>query len=907
MAGYTFKGKQKLCFTEVSDFTDFQGIGHDPLYKRFDSVQSVVKKVVAPEFQHFLATPQYIEEDDQISWHINEWKESPQKLVNLTGDERAKYESIKDNTIKAYRNAAQDCEGEDLMILASAIRYFRDDCIYCCDDKVFVVAWGMAPDMRQHKVIGSIIHEFDLVKKYKITFDANINGILVNKLDKSMTRPEGFVLSARDLPQVSPNEGWLFEGWSPSPVGVAVNSDLNFVATYKEIVKPIVPDPPVVEPEPSEEPTLPQQDEPKFYTCNFVTGEHGKAESASSFAKQEGSRLYDTEIPKVKPNNGYEFKRWIPSPDNVLMDSNKTFTAEYTRVPWWKPFWLWLTSLFLGKGCLKWLLWLLLTLFAICLLLFLLKSCNGCSGHHEENGVVPIDSVTASNGRVIEDNGRIKPITGDDGVLPDQGYVVAPVTGEDGEEIPIIRQPGVPNTIANRLFLFMENEIDNIEALAQDFKKAYSEDKYSIIGYDKEVKLLVVQVPENERDQIRQTINSKIPNHKFLVFDEEIYELNGHESTATENMGWHLEAIHLKQGWSITKGSPNVTVAVVDDGIEAGHPIFKGRILDAYNVFTQNNSLSLGQGHGTHTAGLAAGSADYYTKGASGVAPNCKLMPVQVFDNKQCPLSALIAGTMYAIHHGADVVNLSVGPSFKGLNQLPVDQQNEIAKRQFKNVEKLWARVCALAAKKSCILVFAAGNDDILSSIPPENRNASSIVVAAVDKSLYPTDFTNYGPCSDISAPGKGIYSSYPHGGFKSFDGTSMAAPIVSGTIALMKSIKKDLTVEQARNVLYKTGSDVYGFMPPMVLVDKALEGVKRGDFSTPKQREMKYVPDGAGDESAANRASPITDGSPAVGNGPSPSQSNETDYEAIRRLIAKYKQKIEELERLLPQKNRYE
>ena len=387
--------------------------------------------------------------------------------------------------------------------------------------------------------------------------------------------------------------------------------------------------------------------------------------------------------------------------------------------------------------------------------------------------------------------------------MPDQGDIVAPVTGEDGEEIPIIRQPGVPNTIANRLFLFMEDENDNIEALAQDFKKAYPDDKYSIIGYDKEVKLLVVQIPEKERDQIRQTINSKISNHKFLVFDEEIYELNGHVSTASENVGWHLEAIHLKQGWNITKGSANVKVAVIDDGIEAGHPMFKGRITDAYNVFTQNNSLSLGQGHGTHTAGLVAGSADYYSKGAAGVAPKCKLMPVQVFDNSQCPLSALIAGTMYAIHHDADVVNLSIGPSFKGLNQLPVDQQNEIAKRQFKNVEKLWARVCALAAKKNCILVFAAGNDDILSSIPPENRNVSSIVVAAVDKNLCPTDFTNYGPCSDISAPGKGIYSSYPHGDFKSFDGTSMAAPIVSGTIALMKSIKKNLTVEQARNVLY--------------------------------------------------------------------------------------------------------
>lgn len=904
MAGYIFKGKQRLCYTEVSDFTDFQGVGHDPLYKRFDSVQSVVKKFVVPEYQHFLATPQYIEEEDQICWHINEWNDSPQKLVDLTGCERAKYESIKIDTIKAYRNAVQECNGEDLMIMAGAIRYLPDECIYCCDDKVFVVAWGMTPDAHLHKVVGSVIHEFDMVKKYKITFDTNTNGVLIDKLDKSMTRPEGFILSIRDLPKVSANDGWQFDGWVPSPIGLVVDSDLNFVAKYKEIVKPIDPKTPVVpvdEPEFIEEPETPKQDEPKVYTCNFVVGEHGKTETNSSFTKQEGSRLSNTEIPKVIPYKGYEFKRWIPSPDNVLMDSNKTFTAEYTRAPWWKRFWFWLTGLFLGKGCLKWLLWLLLTLLVIALLLFLLRSCNGCSGHYEENGVVPIDSVTTSDGRVIEDNGRIKPITGNDGKLPDQGDIVAPVTGEDGEEIPIIRQPGVPNTIANRLFLFMEDENDNIEALAQDFKKAYPDDKYSIIGYDKEVKLLVVQIPEKERDQIRQTINSKISNHKFLVFDEEIYELNGHVSTASENVGWHLEAIHLKQGWNITKGSANVKVAVIDDGIEAGHPMFKGRITDAYNVFTQNNSLSLGQGHGTHTAGLVAGSADYYSKGAAGVAPKCKLMPVQVFDNSQCPLSALIAGTMYAIHHDADVVNLSIGPSFKGLNQLPVDQQNEIAKRQFKNVEKLWARVCALAAKKNCILVFAAGNDDILSSIPPENRNVSSIVVAAVDKNLCPTDFTNYGPCSDISAPGKGIYSSYPHGDFKSFDGTSMAAPIVSGTIALMKSIKKNLTVEQARNVLYKTGSDVYGFIPPMVLVDKALEGVKRGDFSTPTQREMKPVPDGVGDQSAANRASPI-ESSPDIGNTLTPPKSNETDYEAIRRKIAEYKQKIEELERLLPQ-----
>ena len=715
-----------------------------------------------------------------------------------------------------------------------------------------------------------------------------------------MTRPEGFVLSARDLPQILANEGYEFVEWSPTPVGVTVNSDLNFVATYKKIEKPIIPESPIGPDEGLDD----SAEGPIYYTCNFIAGNNGKTEGISSFTKQENSELLDADIPKVTPNRGYEFKGWTPSPNNLLVDSDKTFTAEYTRLPWWRRFWLWLTSLFIGKGCLKWLLWLLLALLVVGLLFGLLKSCNACSGHPEVNGIVPIDTVATSDGRIIDDNGRIKPITSDDGKLPDQAGIVAPVIGGDGDEIPIIRQPGVPNTIANRLFLFLEDENDNIEALAQDFKEVYPDDRYSIIGYDKEVKLLVVQIPENERDNIRQTINSKIPNHKFIVFDEEIYELNGRISTSTEDIGWHLNAIHLKQGWSITKGSADVIVAIVDDGIEADHPMFKGRIVDAYNVFTQDNRLSLGQGHGTHTAGLAVGCANFYSKGAAGIAPNCKLMPIQVFDNEQCPLSALVAGTMYAIHHGADVVNLSISPSFKGLNQLPVDQQDEIARRQFKNVEKLWSRVCALAAKKNCILVFAAGNDDILSSIPPENRNASSIVVAAVDKNLYPTDFTNYGPCSDISAPGKGIYSSYPRGDFKMFDGTSMAAPIVSGTIALMKSIKKDLTVTQAKNVLYKTGSDVYGFMPPMVLVDKALLGVKRGDFSTPKVREMPSVPDGGGGGSAAIGQQPITDATPISNIDVPVSQDHyETDYDAIRRQIAEYKKKITELEKLLPKR----
>lgn len=74
----------------------------------------------------------------------------------------------------------------------------------------------------------------------------------------------------------------------------------------------------------------------------------------------------------------------------------------------------------------------------------------------------------------------------------------------------------------------------------------------------------------------------------------------------------------------IYKGSSDVKVAIVDDGIQASHPMFKGRIVDAYNVFTQNNALSLGEGHGTHTAGLAVGSADYFSRGLQVLLPTAR-------------------------------------------------------------------------------------------------------------------------------------------------------------------------------------------------------------------------------------------------------------------------------------------
>ncbi|MBD5340873.1 MAG: S8 family serine peptidase [Bacteroides sp.] len=908
MDKHTFIGKRKVGSTDVCDFTDYQGIGRDPLYKRYESVYSILNKHIDPKYIHFIAAPDYSVSDDAVNWYIDEWVETPEILSKLKNSKKDKYQRIKDTTLNHYKHVLDNLYGEELQVMACVLRYIDDDFIFCCDDKVFVVAWGMTPDTRKHVSKGELVHESPSITKYKLTFDVGDHGVFSSKIGGHILLPEGAEISSNDIPNVVTSEGFSFKGWTPNPLGMKVTSDATFVAEYDEVIKPPAI-PPVFSPETQEQ---------QYATCSFNAGNDGIIEGKSVITKPIGSRLSLSEVPTVTPKKGFTFKGWDVNPLASLIKGDISFNALYEKnIPWYKKIWLWLT----GRGCLKWLLWALLALILLLLISWLFKGCHSCS--RSVNGVDESAKIVTAAGDTIDDNGEVRPISLHNGKLPDETSIVAPVRGEDGDLPPIIREPGVPPVIANRLFLFLENDNDNVDALAEDFKKVYPQDKYRIIGFDRDVKSLLIEIPESERDEIRRTINSKLPNHKFIVFDEEIYELNGHLSgSSVSSPGWHLNAVKAREGWQITKGSSNVTVAIVDDGIDASHPMFDGRIVNAYNVYTQNNKLSNGGGHGTHTAGLAVGSLEFLNQGAAGIAPDCMLMPIQVIDNNICPLSALVSGVMYAVHKGADVVNISIGPSFQGLNQLPVELQSQIAQTQFKNAEKLWNRVCKIAANKNTVLVFAAGNDDILSSIPPENRSAVAITVGAVDQKLYPTDFTNYGPCTDISAPGKEIYSSFPTKNFRSFDGTSMAAPIVSGTVALMKSLKKDLSVEQARNVLYRTGSDVFGNMPPMVQVNLALDAVKKGDFSAPTARQMPPVPDldmptAAGDTPASwiSPASDViavgTDKSiliekPIQTNSPvttvTPVTNNGSDYDAIRRMIAIYKQKITELEGQLPE-----
>lgn len=441
----------------------------------------------------------------------------------------------------------------------------------------------------------------------------------------------------------------------------------------------------------------------------------------------------------------------------------------------------------------------------------LLFSCN----NNSENGETKIDAadVPAVNvGDSLPADYKEKP-------------VFAPITG-----VKIIANPEdsvAPAIVANRLSIFFEDDETDLNAFVKDFKKLYPKDEYKIISFNDLLKTIEIQVPEDVLDVIHKGLETQMPDYKFIITVETIYSQEQSNASKCADAGWHIDAINLRKAWETTKGSKKVVVAVVDDGFDVNHELFKGRVISPYNIFTSDGNVyynSTNGMHGTHVAGIAVGASTHIDKGVTGVAPECLLMPVQVFDGERTTTFALATGILYAVAEGADVINMSAGPSYAGCGDVPLDFQRDFSKRCQKDEERLWKMVLAKAKKKNCIVVFSAGNDHVLSCLPPQNRTGDAIVVCASEKGNKATPFTNYADASTVSAPGLDIYSSIPENKYSCLDGTSMAAPVVSGLVALMKSEKPDVTISETVSILQKTGIVQSGDVPVMVQADKAIE-----------------------------------------------------------------------------------
>lgn len=247
--------------------------------------------------------------------------------------------------------------------------------------------------------------------------------------------------------------------------------------------------------------------------------------------------------------------------------------------------------------------------------------------------------------------------------------------------------------------------------------------------------------------------------------------------------------VNALPAWNWTIGSPDVVVAVLDSGLN-WHEEYESRLMPGWNVPDGNDSfVDECSSHGTHVAGILGAEGDN-GQGIAGVSWRCALMPVVVTDGCTGYESWVADGIVWAVDQGADLINMSL---------------------QYSTGTQLFADAVSWADAAGVIQVAAAGNTGGADDVQAPARFPESIAVAATDNRDRHWSSSSAGPEIDLAAPGWRVYSCASNFNYVYKSGTSMAAPFVSGAVALMLSIDPDLDPLTAKVLLQVTTEDVEG------------------------------------------------------------------------------------------------
>ncbi|MFI6416196.1 S8 family peptidase [Streptomyces sp. NPDC050842] len=270
--------------------------------------------------------------------------------------------------------------------------------------------------------------------------------------------------------------------------------------------------------------------------------------------------------------------------------------------------------------------------------------------------------------------------------------------------------------------------------------------------------------------------------------------------------------IGAPEAWAAGYTGKGVKVAVLDTGIDAGHPDFAG-LVDGTASFVPGEGVTDVNGHGTHVAGTIVGSGAASGGDHKGVAPGADLYVGKVLGGAEGygQDSWVMAGMQWAAESGADVVNMSLGDSY------PTDGSDPMSQT-----------VDALSARYGTLFVIAAGNSGP-ESISAPGAAASALTVAATDKEDRLASFSSTGPLAgsggmkpDIAAPGVDITAARSQamtdggeGLYRAISGTSMATPHVAGAAAILAQQHPDWTGAQLKEHLTSTAKGLDGGYSP--------------------------------------------------------------------------------------------
>ena len=328
-----------------------------------------------------------------------------------------------------------------------------------------------------------------------------------------------------------------------------------------------------------------------------------------------------------------------------------------------------------------------------------------------------------------------------------------------------------------------------------------------------EVGVFVLEVPEDDFEKQLVTLGN-LSGVGYVEPDYPVQALDTIPNDPSFPNQYALQAIRAPQGWDISTGSPSVTIAIVDSGVDLGHPDLAGKLVQGID-FVNNDAIPQDDyGHGTHVAGIAAAQTNNGI-GIAGVSWGARILPIKVLDAfGQGSFSNVAAGIIWATDRGAQVINLSVGGA---------------------NYSQILADAVSYADQRGVLLVASAGNAGSNFVLYPAHL-PQVMAVAATNSSNQRAGFSNYGPEIDIAAPGEAILSLWP-GGYNTLSGTSMAAPYVSGLAAVLFGVENNAAavrndMEASALDLAPAGVDIYTGAG-LIQMDAALRRALRVPTST--------------------------------------------------------------------------
>lgn len=381
----------------------------------------------------------------------------------------------------------------------------------------------------------------------------------------------------------------------------------------------------------------------------------------------------------------------------------------------------------------------------------------------------------------------------------------------------ISQEASILDLVSNEtLKVLRDNEARYMERLVSKTSRTGSDFKWYRIEYNSDL-------PADQLCQLLQASEDIAYAEPDFTFKAQI-EID--DTYASDQ--YYLEPLQANIAWDRATGEGQV-IAILDTGVDPTHEDLSNKLLPGYNFVDGNNNARDDNMHGTHVAGIAAAEFNN-AKGIAGIAPDAMILPVKVLDKVGIGTSSqVVQGLAFAVDNGADVINMSFGAS----------------------LESLAVKEALAEAYNSCFLVAAAGNSSaaiIQEGKPHEAKFPAcypfvmGVQALQQDLVLY-ADFSNYDPSGpvlyanqfgynyEIKAPGVSILSCVPNNEkYRVLSGTSMAAPMVAGAAALLKSYDITLSNDEIFAMLIQSSNggliqlnEMLGYdLVPNVLLSKA-------------------------------------------------------------------------------------